>query len=808
MYSISNERWRELSPLLDRAMEMGGEERSCWLASLHSEHTNVAADLEMLLEEHAELSRECFLEHVVALPAETTLEGQTFGAYTLISPIGRGGMGSVWLARRSDGRFEGQVAVKFLNVALASRTVLERFRREGDILARLDHPHITRLLDAGVSPIGQPYLVLEHIKGEHIDLYCDANALAAADRIRLFLDVLDAIAHAHANLIVHRDIKPSNILVTVKREVKLLDFGIAKLLEDSEQPSAATVLTREGGWALTPEYAAPEQLSRGVVTTATDIYSSGVLLFVLLGGRLRTGSPAETMLAAVDAEFQKIPNVRGDLATILGKALKKDPAERYASAAAFAEDLRRYLNHEPIRARPDSLGYRTAKFLRRRWKGVTVAAAVVLLMASLTGFYTLRLAAERNHARLEAAKAAKVSDLLIGMFTASDPYRTREIKEPTVRSLLDSGAERVHKELLGQPELEAQLLTVIGRVYRMLGQYDKAQPLLEEAVAIGRRRPESEGLAQSLNDLGALRNQRGDYIAAERIVLEALAMRRRLLGPDHADIAVTLEVLSRIYTLHGNNKRAEPLLREALQIRRKVLGEEHSETATSLNDLALVLWENGELSSAAALFRQALVIFRKIGPDDANTAAVINNLALVTEDLGDRPGAIALFRDALSIRRKLLDKNHPSIANSLNNLSHPLREEGKYDEAASLLREALEIGRSVLGDEHPLTGTYMLNLAHVELLQGQLADAEPLARRALEILRRTYHKDSWRIASAKSVLGGVLVGLGRYDEAEPLLLDASHVLKEIPGSQAEAARANRERLAALKEGRSHDSAPL
>ena len=805
MFSISNDRWREISPLLDRAMEMEGEERSGWLASLHAEDPNLAVDLEMLLDEYAVLSKECFLEQVVALPPEPTLEGQIVGAYTLLSQIGQGGMGSVWLARRSDGRFEGRVAVKFLNVALAGRAGMERFRREGNILARLAHPHITRLIDAGVSPIGQPYLVLEHIKGEHIDLYCDAKALATADRIHLFLDVLDAVAHAHANLIVHRDIKPSNVLVTSEGEVKLLDFGIAKLLEDSEQPSAATMLTREGGWALTPEYAAPEQLSRGVITTATDIYSLGVLLFVLLGGRLRSG-PAATMFAAAEPEFQKIPNVRGDLANLVAKALKKDPAERYASAAAFAGDLRRYLNHEPILARPDSLGYRTAKFLRRRWKGVSIAAALVLLVAALTGFYTLRLAAERNHARQEAAKAAKVSELLIGMLTASDPYVTRNIKEPTVRSLLDAGAGRVHKELAGQPELEAQMLTVIGRVYQRLGQRDKAQPLLEQAVAIGRRAPASEGLAQSLNDLGVLRREQGYFTAAERLLSEALVMRRRLFGPQHGDIAVTLDELSRVYTHQGNNKRAEPLLGEALQMRRKVLGEEHPETATSLNDLALVLWEDGELSSAAPLFRQALAIFRKSGEDDAKAASVIRNLALVTEDLGDRPGAISLFREGLAIERKVLDKNHPQIAISLNNLSHPLREEGKYEEAASLLREALEIGRSVLGDEHPYTALYMLNLARVELLQGQASTAEPLARHGLEIRRRTFHEDDWRTGSAKSLLGGVLIALGRYDEAEPLLLDAARVLKDIPGSQGEEARANRQRLTALKEARHRDTA--
>lgn len=741
------------------------------------------------------------------LPLEASLAGQTVGAYTLECPIGQGGMGSVWLAQRSDGRFEGRAAVKFLNTALVGRAGGDRFRREGTILARLHHPHIARLLDAGISPIGSPYLVLEHVEGEHIDRYCDARGLGAEARIRLFLDVLEALAHAHANLIVHRDIKPSNVLVTPDGQVKLLDFGIAKLLEDADQTGRATELTREGGGALTPEYAAPEQVTGGAITTATDVYSSGVLLYRLLGGQRRAGSPAQSMRALVDAEFPELPGVRGDLATVVAKALKKDPAERYASAVAFAEDLRRHLDHEPISARPDTLRYRTAKFLRRRWRGVTASAAVVVLIAGLMSFYTARLAAERNRARLEAAKAAKVSDLLTGLLTATDPYISHDVKEPTVRGILDAGTERVHKELAGEPELKAQMLTVMGRVYQRLGQHDKAQPLLEEAVAIDRRGPETEGLAQSLNELGVLRREKGDFSAASQMLGEALAMRRRLLGGEHRDVAETLVDLARVYTDQGDTERAEPLLREALQIRRKALGEENDETATSMNDLALVLWDKGELAEAAALFRQSLAIDRKVfGENHASVAAVMDNLALVTEDLGDGPTAVSLFREALAIRRKVLDKNHTGIAISLNNLSHPLREQGKLDEAAALLREALDIARTTLGDEHPLTAAFMVNLGRIQLEQGQAHTAEPLVRRALEIRRRALRQDDWRTASAESLLGAVLTTLGRYAEAEPLLLDARRVLKDIPGGQGQEARENRERLASLEKARQRESA--
>lgn len=742
---------------------------------------------------------EALAEGAGNLPFSASLAGQTVGSYTLVAPIGQGGMGTVWLAQRSDGRFEGRAAVKFLNAGWVGGAGAERFRREGSILARLAHPHIARLLDAGVSVLGQPYLVLEHVEGEPIDRYCEIRGLRTEARIRLFLDVLSAVAEAHSNLVVHRDIKPSNVLVTREGRVKLLDFGIAKLLEDVGESGEVTELTREGGFLLTPEFAAPEQASGGAITTATDVYSSGVLLFRLLGGQRRAGSPAETMRALVDAEFPKIPGVHGDLATILAKALKGAPAERYPSAAAFAEDLRRYLDQEPIAARPDTLGYRSSKFLRRRWRWVTTGSAAALLLIVLTALYTARLAAERNRARFEAEKATKVSDLLISMLTAADPFGTHDLKEPTVRGLLDAGAMRVHNELAGQPEMQAQMLTVMGRVYERLGANDKAQALLEEALAIGRRGPENAALAETLNDLGVLRRDQGDYPSAARLLAEALGMRRKLLGGEHKDVAVTASELSRVYRDQGDSDRAEALLTETLRIRRKVYGEDHTETATTENDLALVLMDEGKLTASAELFRRSLAVHRQVfGENHAAVARVINNLGLVTEDRGDLAGAESLFRESLAIRRRVLDPRHPDIATALNNLASPLRKQGKYEEAAASLREALEIARPTLGDGHPLISAYMANLARVFLAQGQATAAEPLARRAVEIRRRALGEGNWQTASAESLLGGVLTALGRYAEAEPLLLGAERVLKDIPGAQAEEAQNNRTRLAVLK----------
>ncbi|MGH9309020.1 MAG: serine/threonine-protein kinase, partial [Vicinamibacterales bacterium] len=593
MSAIDSQRWRRASPHLDRILELAGAERDAGLASLRAAEPDVAADVEALLAEHRLLSAKGFLDSAAMLHAvQVPLAGHTIGAYRLVSPIGHGGMGSVWLAERSDGRFEGNAALKLLNAALVGRGGEERFKREGTILARLTHPHIARLIDAGVSTTGQPYLVLEHISGWHIDRFCDEQRLGVEARIRLFLDVQAAVAHAHANLIVHRDLKPSNVLVTASGEVKLLDFGIAKLLEGDTAHDPATMLTREGDAALTPKYAAPEQVTGGRITTATDVYSLGVLLFELLSGQHPTGvdarSAADFVKAVADTEAQRLSTaveeatdpglattlaakrattperlrrmLQGDLDTIVGKALKNDPAERYASVAEFADDLRRFVEHQPIAARPDTVRYRMGKFVRRHRRSVAVAAAAVLTIVGLVAFYGSRLAAERDRARLQAEKASRVSELLTSLLRGADPYRTPDAKEPTVQNLLEVGAERVAAELRDQPEVQAQMFTVIGRTYDRMGLNAKALPLLERALAIGRSAlgPEHVQVAASLNDLGVLNRELGDVAEAETLLRESLAMRRRLLGANDNDIAITLVELARLLNDRGRSAEAEP----------------------------------------------------------------------------------------------------------------------------------------------------------------------------------------------------------------------------------------------------------
>jgi tetratricopeptide (TPR) repeat protein len=424
------EDWKRIDDLLQSALEVAPDQQEAFLRQECGEDSSLLHEVRSLLSSHQAAGSflESALIHGINLKlpgsdeegAANSATGHIVSHYRILSPLGHGGMGTVWLAERNDGRFERRVAIKFLNIAVNSPLSLERFKREGAILGRLAHPHIAELIDAGVTPAGEPYLVLEHVQGKHIDEYCDEHRLDIDSRINLFLDVLSAVGQSHSNLIVHRDIKPANVLVREDGQVKLLDFGIAKLLSDSDDPAAPTRLTLEGDKALTPRFAAPEQIMSGSISTATDVYALGVLLYLLLSGQYSAGagphSPTELIHIIVDLETPKMSlsaatagaeatataaekrattpdglqrQLRGDLDTIIGKALKKDPVERYSSVAAFADDLRRHLRHEPISARPDKITYRVGKFVRRNRVAVTVATATLLLViASLSsGLY-------------------------------------------------------------------------------------------------------------------------------------------------------------------------------------------------------------------------------------------------------------------------------------------------------------------------------------------------------------------------------------------------------------------------------------
>ena len=826
---LGAQRWQRASPHLDRVLDLPPTECDAYLMSLWAANPEVAGDVEALLAEHRLLSAEGFLDSPAAIHRpEPALMGVTIGTYTLLSPIGHGGMGSVWLAARSDGRFDGYAALKLLNAALVGRKVEERFKREGTILARLTHPHIGRLIDAGVSSTGQPYLVLEHIIGRHIDRYCDEERLGIEDRIRLFLDVQSAVAHAHANLIVHRDLKPSNVLVTAGGEIKLLDFGIAKLLED-EDAAPVTILTREGDVAMTPKYAAPEQVNGEPITTAADVYALGVILFELLSGQHPTGMDARTpaefvraitarpplrlSTAAVSGRAEELVTradarattpdrlrrmLRGDLDTILAKALKTNPSERYRSVAEFADDLHRFLEHQPIAARGEAFGYRAAKFARRHRRVLGAAAVTGFAIVSLVVFYTVRLSTERDRARLEAARSSKVSELLISLLTSADPFRTPE--SPTARSPLDIAAQRIEKELGDEPELQARMFTMLGRTYERMEMHAKALPLEQRALEISRRRLGSDSivLAQSLNNLGVLYRERGNLAEAEPLIRESLALRRRLLGNEDKDVAITLIELARVLNDSGRPNEAEPFIRESLAIRTKVFGEVHRETAVSKSELGRLLMRRGDLAGAEPLLRDALAIdMNVLGRDHPNTASSQSILAGLLMSKGDLAAAEPLLGEALATKRRVFGPQGLEYAVTLSSLAIAAEWQGRLAKAQATFEECLRIARPQLGDAHPRVLDYMLHLARVRIARGDGAAADSSLRHVLTAREKLYPAGDWRIAQAQSLLGAALLAQKRYAEAEPLMIAADGALKPIPGMQERERHDNRARLVTL-----------
>lgn len=559
--------WTRLSPLLDEFLDLAEDARARRLAEVRAQDPELGEALAAMLGQLPEIEREQFMA-APAMPRPPGLSGQQVGAYTLQREIGQGGMGTVWLARRTDGRYQGEVAIKFLRAGIFGHGDAGRFQREGSILARLSHPHIARLLDAGVNPDGaQPYLVLEYIDGEPIDAYCLRLALSTTARLTLFLDVLAAVAHAHTRLILHRDLKPSNILVTAGGEVKLLDFGIAKLLDDASGTGMPTELTALAGNAFTPQFAAPEQLQGGEVTTATDVYALGVLLYMLLSGAHPTVAPTEApldrMRAVIETEPKRLSDaalrrggpqakwsqasrklsgeLRGDLDTILSKALKKAPGERYANAAALADDLRRFLAHEPIAARPDTRLYRVAKFARRNRASVATAAVALVALGVGTGV-ALWQAREAGRQRVQAEGLIEfmLTDLRtklqpVGRLDALDAVGEKALSYYAAQDLASLDADSLGRR--------AHALHMIGELAELRNKRDEAQRDFDQAAAATaemlRRHPDDPNRiydhSQSEYWVGYMQRNRGSLHEAEATFqrYRSLAARASAMAPDN-----------------------------------------------------------------------------------------------------------------------------------------------------------------------------------------------------------------------------------------------------------------------------------
>jgi serine/threonine-protein kinase len=810
--------WSRLEALLDQALELPIDQRGTLLERVGREDPALRERVEQLLAADAAAGdflndgAEAWLRSGPTTPARMTGEsalarGDRVGPYRVIQELGRGGMGMVYRAERADGEFAQVVALKLVRRGFDGDTTV-RFRRERQILAQLDHPSIARLLDGGLHADGRPYFAMELVEGEPITTYCDRRHLSIDARVRLFCRVCDAVQYAHGRLIVHRDLKPANIFVSATGDLKLLDFGIAKLLADdaSESPE----LTRTGLRPLTPAYAAPEQLRGEPVSTSTDVYALGVILFELLTARRPLASassglqrvsldaeparPSEVAIRDRDnaASIDEIAQARGmtpralaarlagDLDAIVLKALRREPQHRYIGAGAFAEDLERFLQGRPVAARPEGRRYRAGKFVRRHRVGIAVAASLVISLVAGVAATAWQARAKT----LEAQKAEAVKAFLISIFQGADPVQTPG-RDITVRQVLDDGAGRVERDLSSEPAVQGELFTVLAGIYIRLGVTDRASALTDQALAIHERLygPDSALAATNLRQKATLALERGDADTAERFAREALEKHRRAYGDLHDEVAEDLGELVDAARRRGRLADALAAAEESLRIQRAIHGNEHTRVAQSLNNLAVLRNDQGRYEESAALYSQAIDLRRRLfGREHPLVALNVHNFAVLQFYRGELQQAAGLSQEALEQFRRFYGEDHQLTLAALTILVSIDRVLGRYDAAEAGVRTVLDSWTRTQGTDHPNAVSALTNLGQIYRDRGDLARAEETFRDADERWHRRMGAAPPAGAVIRRNLGGALADRGLYDEAGRLLREALDRIRAAYGT--------------------------
>jgi serine/threonine protein kinase/tetratricopeptide (TPR) repeat protein len=700
-----------------------------------------------------------------APPGEAAQPERRIGPYRVLRELGHGGMGTVYLAARADDQYQKRVAIKVVR-GLDSAEVIRHFRRERQILAGLDHPNIARLLDGGTTDDGLPYFVMEHVEGEPIDRFCDERRLTVHERLGLFRGVCEAVQHAHRNLVVHRDLKPGNIFVTRDGVPKLMDFGIAKLLNPDVVGDAPTAT----GLAMTPEYASPEQARGGTITTATDVYSLGVVLYELLTGhrpyRLRTREPLEVLKAVCEEEPERpstavgrteertlvdgttqamtaetvsrtregTPDrlrrrLRGDLDNIVLMALRKEPPRRYGSVEALSEDIRRYLEGRPVTAHKATAWYRASKFVRRNAVGVAAGTALLLLAVGFgvtMAVLSARVATERDRAEKEAARASAINAFLLDTLGSANPFEGRG-RDTTVLEALRAAAAKLETAFPGQPDVEARVRYTIGLTYLRLGQYADAEPMLRSGIRLmaDRYGQDHPDLPPALTALGVLRQERGDLVEAESLYRRALATARRLRtgaepGQDETDIRANLALL-----LQEQNRlvEAEALMREILARDRKALPAEHVDVAIDLNNLGKLLVHRGRFAESEPLLREAVFLLEKA--NNAGLAPALGNLGEALTAGGRAAEAEPVLARAVTLGADRLGEKSQDLAKVRVKYGECLLELKRYQEAEEQVLSAMPTLRGSLGDGHEWTQRAIRLLVDIYRASGRLDDAAP-----------------------------------------------------------------------------------
>jgi eukaryotic-like serine/threonine-protein kinase len=744
--------------------------------------------------------------------AAVDLAGERIGPYRIVRSLGRGGMGEVFLADRADEQFRQQVAIKLVRRGLLSRNLQGRLKLERQILATLDHPNIARLFDGGTTPDGTPYIVMEYVDGEPIDIYCDSRNLTVEQRLRLFQIVCSAVHRAHQNLVVHRDLKPSNILVARDGTPKLLDFGIAKMLDDRQMMHTMAV-TQADYRVLTPDHASPEQIRGDPITTASDTYVLGVVLYELLcackpftlkGNRLgdleraicEETPPAPSLVVQEREDAPGIARQRGttparlrrelggDLDNIVLMAMRKEAERRYSSVEQFAADIQRHLDGMPVIARADAWSYRAGKFLKRHALVTGLGAAFVALLIgfSITTYVQAgRIAQERDVAEAERVRAQTaqqraeaVATFLIDSFRLADPSHARGEKI-TAREILDTGAARIGKELSGQPDLQATLLDTIGSVYLSLDLPTDAQPLIEQGLAVRRRLygEKHVDVANSLYSLNRVYEMKGDLKTAESLAVDSLAINSLLTGADSVQTGGSLCRLGVIQHARGDVVRAEQHLKECLRIRIARLGKDHELVTVPLDNLAQLAQERRDFTAAQRFYREAIRIdVQHHRQDHPQYIRHLHNLATALHEEGDLDAAEPLYRQTVDLLRRVLSAEHSETIEATGNLGRLLEDRGRFDEAQQIYATALAASRQAHPEPHVDVANLLSDLGRLALARQQYPEAEQRLRDALQIYRAILPSGHSYTAGALTNFGRALLELNRAQEAETVLQDA------------------------------------
>lgn len=835
---MSNGQLEELKTLFLKASDLDSGARSQFIESVKARNAELANQLKQLLLHDTPTDHQ-LSEAVNAMASDLVVDqnhsriGQSLGPYQLIEKIGQGGMGAVYLAERSDGEFEHQVAIKLIGTHAFSPDMIERFRNERQILARLNHPNIARILDGGTTDTGTTYLVMELIKGETVIQHCDAHLLTVKQRLKLFIQICHAIEFAHRNLVVHRDIKPSNILVTDEGIPKVLDFGIAKLLDSDVQSNAdapATII------AITPDYSSPEQILGQPVTTSCDVYSLGVLLFEMLTGLrpyqrqgkrlseieneiLHTApqKPSQVLLKAQQSGNSHQINARtldGDLDTLVIAALRREPKDRYQSVNTLATDVANYLAGKPIAAKSRSLGYVASKFLQRNRWAVGITTAIMVTAASATVFHIDQIAAERDRVFQEAKKSAAVTKYLQSLFEITGPNETQG-EEITAQDVLDRGTRRLDAELADQPEIRARLLTSIGAVYDNLGLGDKAIQTTNKAIDIQRTLKDSPQMLRSLASLAQMHRTRGDFGATRVALNEATRIAEQLDNAVSEEFAWVLFEYGELGLIEGKYNIALDYFERTKDMLAQVSQHDPDFDVSVLASMGQAYHAKGDEVNAEKFMRASVSELERLDHDlPTERATILHNLGTLMHELGRYPEAEQLYLTTLEIERRVLGEEHEALDIVLTNLGRLYRDMGQFDSAQVYLQMAVDLVRDIYGEQHFFTGynsknladllrdkqeyvaadelyqqvirTYQqvlepdnpqmasLRLGYAELLvmTEQYEDAIATAREALRICELNLPENHWLTATIKSTLAEALVGLGTAHESEALLNDA------------------------------------